>query len=104
MLSDSALFAFAFRRRKSSTAVKLTASLDAETRSDQKIWRAAVQEGIADQEELQKLKDEVDREINEAADIALASPQPGLKRCWTLLFAFSRIQLRQSSIPKTKSS
>jgi 2-oxoisovalerate dehydrogenase E1 component len=35
-----------------------------------------VQEGIADQDELQKLKDIVDREINEAADIALASPQP----------------------------
>ena len=35
-----------------------------------------VTENIATQDELQKLKDEVDREINEAADIALASPQP----------------------------
>src|SRR5882762_9188395 len=35
-----------------------------------------VEEGIADQEELQKLKDEVDREINEAADLAMASTQP----------------------------
>ena len=35
-----------------------------------------VQEEIADQDELQKLKDIVDRDINEAADLALASPQP----------------------------
>jgi 2-oxoisovalerate dehydrogenase E1 component len=35
-----------------------------------------VQEKIASQDELQQLKDEVDREINEAADSALASPQP----------------------------
>src|SRR6267142_2268375 len=35
-----------------------------------------VKENIVSQEELQKLKDEVDRELNEAADIALASPQP----------------------------
>src|SRR5439155_12622090 len=35
-----------------------------------------VQEGVASQDELQALKDEIDREINEAADTALASPQP----------------------------
>src|SRR5882672_5540465 len=35
-----------------------------------------VKENIVSPDELQKLKDEVDREINEAADIALASPQP----------------------------
>jgi 2-oxoisovalerate dehydrogenase E1 component len=35
-----------------------------------------VTENVATPDELQKLKDEVDREINEAADIALASPQP----------------------------
>ena len=35
-----------------------------------------VKENIAGQDELQQLKDEVDREINQAADIALASPQP----------------------------
>src|SRR5438105_9049778 len=33
-------------------------------------------EGVIEQDGLQKLKDEVDREINEAADQALASPQP----------------------------
>jgi len=35
-----------------------------------------VKENVASQDELQQLKDEVDREINEAADIALASAQP----------------------------
>ena len=35
-----------------------------------------VKENVASQDELQQLKDEVDREINEAADMALASPQP----------------------------
>src|SRR5207253_764867 len=35
-----------------------------------------VEEGFVTQDELQKLKDEVDREVNEAADAALASPQP----------------------------
>jgi 2-oxoisovalerate dehydrogenase E1 component len=35
-----------------------------------------VQEGVAGQDELQALKDEIDREINEAADTALASSPP----------------------------
>jgi 2-oxoisovalerate dehydrogenase E1 component len=35
-----------------------------------------IEEGVIDQEGLQKIKDEVDREVNEAADIALASEQP----------------------------
>ena len=35
-----------------------------------------VQDGIASQDELQQLKDEIDREVNEAADTALASKQP----------------------------
>jgi 2-oxoisovalerate dehydrogenase E1 component len=35
-----------------------------------------VEEGFVTQEELQKLKDEIDREVSEAADAALASPQP----------------------------
>jgi 2-oxoisovalerate dehydrogenase E1 component len=35
-----------------------------------------VKENVASQDELQQLKDEVDREISEAADLALASPQP----------------------------
>src|SRR5690242_378488 len=35
-----------------------------------------IDEGVIDQERLQRIKDEVDREVNEAADIALASAQP----------------------------
>lgn len=35
-----------------------------------------VEKKFATEEELQKLRDDVDKEINEAADIALASPQP----------------------------
>ena len=35
-----------------------------------------IDEGVIDQDGLQKIKDEVDREVNEAADIALASAQP----------------------------
>ncbi|MEP6919724.1 MAG: dehydrogenase E1 component subunit alpha/beta [bacterium] len=35
-----------------------------------------VQEGVIAQDELQKIKDEIDREVTEAADQALASPQP----------------------------
>src|SRR2546422_5475018 len=35
-----------------------------------------IEEKVVDQDELQRIKDEVDREINEAVDQALASPQP----------------------------
>ncbi|MGQ0761933.1 MAG: alpha-ketoacid dehydrogenase subunit alpha/beta [Acidobacteriota bacterium] len=35
-----------------------------------------IDEGIIDQDSLQKIKDEIDREVTEAADAALASPQP----------------------------
>jgi 2-oxoisovalerate dehydrogenase E1 component len=35
-----------------------------------------IEEGLITQEELQQIKDEVDREVSEAADAALASPQP----------------------------
>ena len=35
-----------------------------------------IEEGVIDQDGLQKIKDEVDREVNEAADQALASAQP----------------------------
>ncbi len=35
-----------------------------------------IDEGVIDQEGLQKIKDDVDREVNEAADQALASAQP----------------------------
>jgi 2-oxoisovalerate dehydrogenase E1 component len=49
---------------------------DAEHDPIKRFGSLLVQEGIATQDELQQLKDEIDRETNEAADIALASSQP----------------------------
>jgi len=49
---------------------------DAERDPIKRFGAVLVHEGIASQEELQNLKDEIDREINAAADAALASPQP----------------------------
>jgi 2-oxoisovalerate dehydrogenase E1 component len=49
---------------------------DAERDPVKKFGALLVQEGILTQEELQKLKDETDSEVNAAADEALASPQP----------------------------
>ena len=49
---------------------------DAERDPVKRFGALIVQEGVASADELQQLKDEIDREINEAADKALASPQP----------------------------
>jgi 2-oxoisovalerate dehydrogenase E1 component len=49
---------------------------DAERDPVKKFGALLVREGFVTQEELQKLKDEVDAEVNAAADEALASPQP----------------------------
>ncbi|MDT7690253.1 MAG: 2-oxoisovalerate dehydrogenase component [Acidobacteriota bacterium] len=49
---------------------------DAERDPIKRFGALLVEEGLATQEELQKLKDEIDREVSEAADAALASPQP----------------------------
>jgi 2-oxoisovalerate dehydrogenase E1 component len=49
---------------------------DAEHDPIKRFGSLLVEEGIADQDELQKIKDEIDAQTNEAADIALASPQP----------------------------
>ncbi|HVG29321.1 MAG TPA: dehydrogenase E1 component subunit alpha/beta [Pyrinomonadaceae bacterium] len=49
---------------------------DAERDPVKKFGGLLVREGFVTQEELQKLKDEVDAEVNAAADTALASPQP----------------------------
>src|ERR1043165_6145115 len=47
-----------------------------------------IDEGVIDQQGLQRIKDEVDREVNEAADVALGSPQP--PRETATGFVFSR--------------
>jgi 2-oxoisovalerate dehydrogenase E1 component len=49
---------------------------DAERDPVKRFGALLVAEGFVTQDELQKLKDGVDREVNEAADAALASPQP----------------------------
>ena len=49
---------------------------DAERDPVKRFGALLVEEGFVTQDELQKIKDEVDREVNEAADAALASPQP----------------------------
>ena len=49
---------------------------DAERDPVKRFGARLIDENIIDQDGLQKLKDEIDRDINEAADAALASPQP----------------------------
>ncbi len=49
---------------------------DAERDPVKRFGALLVEEGVVTQDELQRLKDEVDREVTEAADIALNSPQP----------------------------
>lgn len=49
---------------------------DAERDPVKRFGALLVEEGFVTQDELQKLKDEVDREVGEAADAALTSPQP----------------------------
>ena len=46
-----------------------------------------IDEGVIDQEGLQKIKDEVDREVNEAADTALASAQPAKETATKYVFS-----------------
>jgi 2-oxoisovalerate dehydrogenase E1 component len=49
---------------------------DAERDPIKRFGALLIAEGIATQEELQQIKNEIDRQVNEAADQALASPQP----------------------------
>ncbi|MFN2454736.1 MAG: thiamine pyrophosphate-dependent enzyme [Pyrinomonadaceae bacterium] len=49
---------------------------DAERDPIKRFGALLIEEEFATQEELQKIKDEIDREVTEAGDFALASPQP----------------------------
>jgi 2-oxoisovalerate dehydrogenase E1 component len=49
---------------------------DAERDPVKRFGALLVDEGLVTQEDLQRIKEEVEREVNEATDIALASPQP----------------------------
>ena len=46
-----------------------------------------IDEGVIDQDGLQKIKDEVDREVNEAADQALAAAQPAPETATKYVFS-----------------
>ncbi|MCP9492870.1 MAG: dehydrogenase E1 component subunit alpha/beta [Pyrinomonadaceae bacterium MAG19_C2-C3] len=60
---------------------------DAERDPIKKFGALLVQEEIISQEDLQKIKDEIDSEVNEAADIALASPQPAPESATDFVFS-----------------
>jgi 2-oxoisovalerate dehydrogenase E1 component len=49
---------------------------DAERDPIKRFGALLVEDGIVTQDELQRIKDEVDREVTEAGDLALVSPQP----------------------------
>jgi 2-oxoisovalerate dehydrogenase E1 component len=49
---------------------------DAERDPIKRFGALLIEEGLITQDNLQKIKDEIDKEITEAADVALASPQP----------------------------
>ncbi len=61
--------------------------VDAERDPIKRFGSLLVQEGIAGQDELQHLKDEIDREVNEAGDAALASPQPAADTALNFIYS-----------------
>src|ERR687883_39291 len=60
---------------------------DAERDPIKRFGALLVGEGLVTQEELQKIKDEVDAEVNAAADEALASPQPDPKTATDFVYS-----------------
>jgi 2-oxoisovalerate dehydrogenase E1 component len=60
---------------------------DAEHDPIKRFGAVLTKEGVIDQEGLQQLKDEVDREVSEAADQALASPQPAAETAMDFVYS-----------------
>ena len=60
---------------------------DAERDPVKRFGALLIDEGVIDQEGLQKIKDEVDREVNDAADKALASEQPPKETATDYIFS-----------------
>ncbi|MGZ8844230.1 MAG: alpha-ketoacid dehydrogenase subunit alpha/beta, partial [Pyrinomonadaceae bacterium] len=60
---------------------------DAERDPIKRFGALLIQEGVAGQDELQTLKDEIDRELTEAADAALASPQPAAETVTNFIYS-----------------
>ncbi len=60
---------------------------DAERDPVKRFGALLIEEGVIDQDGLQKIKDEVDREVNEAADKALAAAQPAPETATKYVFS-----------------
>ncbi|MGB7926490.1 MAG: dehydrogenase E1 component subunit alpha/beta [Pyrinomonadaceae bacterium] len=60
---------------------------DAERDPVKRFGALLVEEGLVTQEELQEIKDAIDREVNEATDLALASPQPAKETATEFVFS-----------------
>ncbi|HYK20731.1 MAG TPA: dehydrogenase E1 component subunit alpha/beta [Pyrinomonadaceae bacterium] len=60
---------------------------DAERDPVKRFGALLIDEGVIDQEGLQRIKDEVDREVNDAADKALTSPQPAQETATDYIFS-----------------
>src|SRR3954451_18389382 len=60
---------------------------DAERDPVKRFGALLIEEGVIDQGGLQQIKDEVDREVNEATEIALASPQPARETATKYVFS-----------------
>src|ERR1044072_6458386 len=60
---------------------------DAERDPVKRFGALLIDEGVIDQDGLQQIKDDVDALVNEAADIALASPQPARETAMNYIFS-----------------
>jgi 2-oxoisovalerate dehydrogenase E1 component len=60
---------------------------DAERDPIKRFGALLVEEGFVTQDELQRIKDEIDRAVNEAADLALQSPQPAPETAEQFVFS-----------------
>ncbi|HEV8203493.1 MAG TPA: dehydrogenase E1 component subunit alpha/beta [Pyrinomonadaceae bacterium] len=60
---------------------------DAERDPVKRFGALLIDEGVLDQDELQRIKDDVDRIVNEAADVALSSAQPAKETAMQYIFS-----------------
>jgi 2-oxoisovalerate dehydrogenase E1 component len=60
---------------------------DAERDPVKRFGALLIDEGVLDQDELQQIKDDVDRIVNEAADVALSSAQPAKETAMQYIFS-----------------
>jgi 2-oxoisovalerate dehydrogenase E1 component len=60
---------------------------DAERDPVKRFGALLIDSGVIDQDGLQQIKDQADREVNEAADLALASPQPAQETATNYVFS-----------------